>query len=257
MKLHIPENVLPGAEPFYLKGSDTGILLIHGGGGGTTADMRELGQVLHKETGVTVLAPLLPGYGTTKEELAKTTYEDWINAVKQNFLELKSEVKKIFVLGHSMGGVLALFLGSEFPSEITGIVSVSAPTKLKGVLIKLVPFFRIFVKYWKAVDAEGLKKATNGIWVGYEHFPLKIVGDFRKLMKLNNSQLNRIIAPILIIQGYQDEFVPAQSPVVIHETVKSSIKTIKWFDCDHAILFASIKNELFSIIADFIKQVQK
>ena len=120
MKLSIPEKVLPGAEPFYLKGSDTGVMLIHGGGGGTTADMRELGQFIHQETGYTVLAPLLPGYGTTKEDLAETTYEDWINAVKQNFLELKSEVKKIFVVGHSMGGVLTLILGSEFPSEITG-----------------------------------------------------------------------------------------------------------------------------------------
>lgn len=254
MKLYIPANVMPGAEPFYFRGSDTGVLLIHGGGGGTTADMRELGQFLYKETGYTILAPLLPGYGTTEEDLASKTYEDWITAVKQNFVELKSEVKKIFILGHSMGGVLALFLGSEFPSEITGIISISAPTKLKGFLIKLVPFFQFFVKYWKAIDAEGLRRATNGIWVGYERFPLKIVSDFQKLMKLNNSRLNRIISPILIIQGHQDEFVPAQSPVVIHEMVKSSIKTIKWFDSDHAILFSKVKLELFSCIVEFIRK---
>ncbi len=254
MKLRFPENVLPGAEPFYLKGSDTGVMLIHGGGGGTTADMRELGQFLHKEAGYTILAPLLPGYGTTKEDLAGTTYEDWINSVKQNFLELKSEMKKLFVVGHSMGGVLALFLGSAFPTDIAGIVSISAPTKLKGFLIKLVPFFRLFVKYWKVINVEAFKKITNGIWVGYEQIPLKIVSDFHKLMKLNNTQLNRIMAPILIIQGHQDEFVPAQSPVRIHETVNSSDKTIKWFDSDHAILFSKIKLELFSGIVNFIRK---
>ncbi|MDD1777320.1 MAG: alpha/beta fold hydrolase [Candidatus Helarchaeota archaeon] len=254
MKLRIPENVLPGAEPFYLKGSNTGVLLIHGGGGGTTSDMRELGQFIHKETGYTVLAPLLPGYGTTKEDLAKTTYKDWINAVKQNFLELKSEVKKIFVVGHSMGGVLTLLLGSEFPSEITGIVSISAPTKIKGFLIKLVPFFLFFVKYCKIIDIEAFKELSNGIWTGYEQIPLKIVGDFHKLMKLSNAQLNRIVAPILIIQGHRDEFVPAQSPVIIHKTVKSSIKTIRWFNSDHAILFSKVKLELFSYIVEFIRK---
>lgn len=254
MKLHIPENVLPGAEPFYHKGSDTGVLLIHGGGGGTTADMRELGQVLYKEAGYTILAPLLPGYGTTKEDLAEVTYEDWIKAVKQNFLELKSEVKKIFVVGHSMGGVLTLFLGSEFPSEITGLVSISAPTKLKGFLIKLVPFFRLFVKYWKVIDVEAFKELSKGIWAGYEQIPLKIVGDFYKLMKLNNTQLNRIEAPILIIQGHRDEFVPAQSPTIIYKTVKSAEKVIKWFETDHNILFSTKKHELFSIIVDFIRQ---
>jgi carboxylesterase len=255
MKLDIPENVLPGAEPFYLKGSDTGIMLIHGGGGGTTADMRELGQTIHKETGYTVLAPLLPGYGTIKEELAGKTYEDWIKAVKQNFLELKSEVKKVYVIGHSMGGVLALFLGSEFPTEIAGIVSISAPTKLKGFLLKLVPFVKLFVKYWKVIDVEALKQLTNGVWVGYEQIPLKIVSDFHKLMKLNNSQLNRIITPILIIQGRRDQFVPAQSPVVIHETVKSSDKTLFWFDTTHeGILFSKGKLELFSMIVNFIRK---
>ena len=254
MKLRIPENVLPGAEPFYLKGSDTGVMLIHGGGGGTTADMQELGQFLHKETGYTILAPLLPGYGTTKEDLAETTYEDWINSVKQNFLELKSEVKKLFVVGHSMGGVLVLFLGSEFPTDIAGIVSISAPTKLKGFLIKLVPFFRLFVKYWKVINVEAFKKLTNGIWVGYEQIPLKIVSDFHKLMTLSNIHLNCIMAPILIIQGHQDEFVPAQSPIRIYETVNSSDKTIRWFDSDHAILFSKIKLELFSSIVNFIRK---
>ena len=254
MKLRIPENVLPGAEPFYLKGLDTGVMLIHGGGGGTTADMRELGQFIHKETGYTVLAPLLPGYGTTKEDLAETTYEDWINAVKQNFLELKSEVKKIFVVGHSMGGVLTLILGSEFPTDITGIVSISAPTRLKGFLIKLVPFFRIFVKYYKVIDVKAFKKLSNGIWAGYEKIPLKIVSDFLKLMKLNNTRLNRIVAPILIIQGHRDEFVPAQSPTIIHKTVKSADKTIKWFETDHNILFSAKKHELFSTIVEFIRK---
>ena len=37
-------KVLPGAGPFYFEGNNIGILMIHGGGGGTCADLRKRSQ---------------------------------------------------------------------------------------------------------------------------------------------------------------------------------------------------------------------
>ncbi|NVM56032.1 MAG: alpha/beta fold hydrolase [Candidatus Helarchaeota archaeon] len=254
MKLKMSENVMPGAEGFFLKGTDYGIMLIHGGGGGTAADMRELGQFIHEKTGYSVFAPLLPGYGTTKEELAKIQVEDWLSALKQDFIELKNEVQKVFLLGHSMGGVSALYLAGEFSKEVAGVIAISTPTKIKGFLIKLVPLARLFIKYWKQNDLEEFNRVSGGIWVGYEKIPLSIVGKFKKLMKLNNAQLNRITAPILIIQGRDDEFVPRHSPTKIYENVSSTDKSITWFDSDHAILFSKIKIDMFLHVVEFLKK---
>ncbi len=108
MKVQTPENVLPGAEGFFFEGSNAGVILIHGGGGGSASDMRELGQFIFENTGYSVYAPLLPGYGTTKEELAKTQVNDWLTSLKEDFQQFKREIDKIFVVGHSMGGVLTL-----------------------------------------------------------------------------------------------------------------------------------------------------
>jgi len=246
---------MPGAEGFFLEGKDHGVMLIHGGGGGTTADMRELGKYIFEKTGYSVFAPLLPGYGTTKEELAATQVDDWLNAVREGFLQFKAEVQKIFVVGHSMGAGLALYLASEFPQELNGVVSICAPTKLKGLLVKLVPFFKLFLKYRKQNDLEELKRISNGVWVGYEDIPLNIVAKFKKLMHIMKSRLPQIIAPILIIQAEQDEFVPTYSSSQIYESVSSTDKSIKSFDSDHAIIFAKIKTDLFACVVDFIKKL--
>ncbi|MHA1264542.1 MAG: alpha/beta hydrolase [Candidatus Helarchaeota archaeon] len=255
MKVRIPKNVISGAEGFFLKGSETAVMLIHGGGGGSASDMREIGEYIFEKTGYSVYVPLLPGYGTTKEELAETKVEDWLNAVTQDFQELRQEMQKVFVIGHSMGGVLALYLASEFPTEVAGVVAISAPTKLKGILIKFVPFFKLFIKYWKITDAKKFKQISNGLWVGYERIPLGIVGRMKQLIKLNNARLSQITAPILIIQGTKDQFVPQSSPKWIYEKVSSPNKTLKWFDSNHEILFSKVKVELFTSIVEWMQKI--
>ncbi|MHA1130887.1 MAG: alpha/beta hydrolase, partial [Candidatus Helarchaeota archaeon] len=165
----------------------------------------------------------------------------------------RAEYDSISLLGHSMGGVFALYLAGEFAKDITAVVTLSAPTRIQGLLIKLVPFFKLFVKYWKQNDVAQFKRVSNGLWVGYEKIPLNLVGKFKKLFKLNNAQLARIVAPLLIIQGTKDEFVPKESPQIIYDNVSSTEKTIKWFESDHAILFSKIKEELFSYIVEFLK----
>lgn len=255
MKLRTPENVISGAEGFYIQGSDHGVMLIHGGGGGTAADMREISQYIHEKTGFSIFVPLLPGYGTSKEDLLEIQAEDWLNSVKNWFIEFKNENKKVFLVGHSMGGVLALTLAGEFSTDVSGIISVSAPIKLKGFLIKLVPFFKLFVKYWKQNDLEKWAKATNGVWAGYEYIPLSVVGKFQKLIKQNKQQLHRITAPILIIQGRHDEFVTNKSPTQIFENVSSTDKKIKWFDSDHAMLFSKSKMDMFNSIVEFLQKL--
>ena len=54
----------------------------------TPGTMRPLGESLHRDTGFTVYAPLLPGHGLTPEEMAKTRWFDWFRASQQAFDKL-------------------------------------------------------------------------------------------------------------------------------------------------------------------------
>ena len=128
--------IIKGAEPFLKLGGDTGVLLIHGFTG-TPADLSLLGEYLNAK-GYTALAPRLTGHGSSAKTLENTTAETWMDAVRDGYAILKGAAKRIYVVGHSMGGILALILAAE--AEIAGIVTLAAPiTVAKERGISLLP----------------------------------------------------------------------------------------------------------------------
>jgi len=103
--------ILPGAEPFNHDGSDVAVLLCHGFTS-TAKSMRPWGEYL-AERGFTVRVPLLPGHGTTWQEMNQTRWEDWYACVDKEFRELHQTCERVVVGGLSMGGTLALKLAQE------------------------------------------------------------------------------------------------------------------------------------------------
>ena len=147
--------IMDGAGPFLFKGNKIGILMIHGGGGGTCADLKPLAEDLHTKGGYTIRVPLLPGFGTSPEILKNTRIEDWFLALKEEITTLMHTSDKVFVGGHSMGGLLTLILAADY--DFDGIFTISAPAGLQSFLINLVPVFKIFMKYHK-VSSEKFRK---------------------------------------------------------------------------------------------------
>ena len=72
-------QVMPGAEPFFFEGSDVGCLVSHGFTG-TTQSMRFVSEFLANEGGLTVAGPRLKGHGTSVEDMARSSAEDWIRS---------------------------------------------------------------------------------------------------------------------------------------------------------------------------------
>ena len=74
-------NAMMTREPaFYFEGGKIGCLLLHGFTG-SPLHMRFLGEKL-RDAGYTVYAPLLPGHGTSVEDMAKYGWKDWLEAAR-------------------------------------------------------------------------------------------------------------------------------------------------------------------------------
>lgn len=115
--------IIKGAEPFFLPGGPHGVLLIHGFTG-MPAEMLLLGRYL-QEKGFTVLCMRLAGHGTTPEDMAHTDAADWFDSVCDGYAILSGCTEKISVVGHSMGGLMALMLSAQ--KEIYRTVTLAAP----------------------------------------------------------------------------------------------------------------------------------
>src|ERR1700758_4296441 len=93
---------------FSAPGGPTGVLVLHGFTGAPSS-MRPLAEAF-AAAGFAVELPLLPGHGTTPEELAAVTYADWLSCATDALDALDARCERVLVAGLSMGGTLALDL---------------------------------------------------------------------------------------------------------------------------------------------------
>ncbi|TFG09206.1 MAG: alpha/beta fold hydrolase [Promethearchaeota archaeon] len=235
MMNEIKGKIMPGAGPFYFEGNQIGILMIPGGGGGTCADLKPLAEDLRKVVDYTIHIPLLPGIGTSPEDLRRTSIDDWNRAMEKEFNILRNKTEKIFLGGHSLGALLTLLFATK-RNDLNGIFTISAPVGLKGIAPKLVPILKPFIKY-HAIPSEKFREETGGKWVGYDKIPVNIVSKINKMIKELKAQLSTITAPILLFQGRFDENIKGESMNYIYENINSSTKKKIWLEhSGHAIL---------------------
>jgi 4,5:9,10-diseco-3-hydroxy-5,9,17-trioxoandrosta-1(10),2-diene-4-oate hydrolase len=106
---------------YYTAGEGEPLVVIHGGAGDARSWWRNIQELAEKYK---VYAPDLPGYGTSQPldgNFYIHEFSDFINKFT-NFLHLK----KFVVIGHSMGGGIALDFVLKFPGRVTKLILVSS-----------------------------------------------------------------------------------------------------------------------------------
>ena len=252
---------LPGAEPLYIEGNSRGCLLLHGGGGGTAWDLKEFAHLLHEQTGMTIWLPSLTGFGTEPEDLLGVTLEDWLRDADSGVDKLLRTCERVFVVGHSAGGVLALLTASK-RNEIKGLVTWSAPYNIQMRLLSVlatvskIPLLRRAIpKMHESTAPEWLKEQG---WVGYDQIPTSIGLVMLEGLKRLKSSINNVRCPALIIQGTEDEAVTKDSAERIVEGLASENKEMVLIKGAHHPMMNEdkYKDELFTRSIDFLSRLQ-
>ena len=211
-------SVIPGAESFYFEGNEIGILLSHGFVG-TPQSVRYLGEKL-AEQGFTVLAPRLKGHGTHYLDMEKCTKEDWYESVREAYLQLKARGKRVFVMGQSMGGALALQLASEH-KDIEGIITINAALSLPAFDQYREVSAPRFIE-----EGEPDIKAKDVVEIAYEKVPLRAVHELQELMRETWPVVSRVDTPALCIKSAIDHVVPPENTTFIYRSLASKNKKL-------------------------------
>lgn len=216
--------MIEGAESFFLKGGNSGgVLLIHGFTG-LPAELFLLGQTLNR-AGFSVLCMRLAGHGTDERDLMRTTRDDWFNSVLDGFFILRGVCDEIFVIGHSMGGLLTLKLAAE--CEISKIVTLAAPIFIDdGLGLKNLPpreFCSDACIVQPRRKLENIPQSANNV---YKKTPLISVHELVDLIDDVKKILPRVNTPILIMHGEEDHTAQPRSARFIMDNVGSKQKFI-------------------------------
>ena len=113
-------GVRDGCAAWSLGEGRTAVLLIHGFGD-SPAVYRRMGERLAAE-GLAVRAMRLPGSAEPVDRMADATLADWRAAVDAELRDLRSSHDHVVVVGHSLGGTLALDHLLDAPGDADGLV---------------------------------------------------------------------------------------------------------------------------------------
>jgi len=239
------------AEPYFWAGEkEIACLLIHGFTG-SPADMKVLGTYL-LECGYGVSGLLLPGHGSTPEDLATKSWSDWFNAVEEEYLKLQQSYRLVIPMGLSMGGVLALHLAAQH--QVQGLISLSAPIFLLNERIYNTAEFE-FEYYRKERTQEAKAQYLAEGRFSYDAIPLKALNSLLELIDLVKKELGEIKASSLIIQSKDDPLVNPQSAQYIYDHVGSKEKELSWLEkSKHVITLGAERQQVFKKTEDFLKR---
>ena len=216
----------PHLDPaaFFLEGGSVGVLLIHGFTGAPT-EMRLIGNYLHQH-GYTVSGPLLPGHGTTIEDLNRSRWTDWASHVKHALTDLQTRCETVFVSGLSLGSILTLYLAAHHP-ELGGIITYSPALWVVNRLIYLTPVLKYLVRTRPKSGEADLTdpKAATRMW-SYDHHPTFGAHEVLKLMRQVRPLLPRITCPLLIIHSTLDSQIDPTSAQRTYDRIGSTDKEL-------------------------------
>jgi len=244
-------TILPGAEPFSHDGSDVGVLLCHGFTS-TPQSMRPWGEYL-ADRGYTVRVPLLPGHGTTWQELNNTRWEDWFACVDTAFRELNETCERVVVGGLSMGGTLALKLAQERGPRISGLILVNPAVKSEDPRIRLLPVLKNVLPSLGAIGNDVKKEGVTEL--AYTRNPLKALHSQLVAWQAVVRDLPEITQPVLLLRSTQDHVLPASSSALVLSRVSSSdVAEILLEDSYHVATIDNDAPRIFDESAKFIER---
>ena len=245
--------------PFLVKGKskNVGVLLSHG----YMAAPREVEKLARYlgSIGFWVYVPRLKGHGTSPDDLATRSYQDWMASIDRGYAIISSICKRVVVGGFSTGAGLALDMAARV-NEVAGVFAVAAPLTLKDFSSKFAPavdmWNRIMDKaYGVGPKMEFVENKPENPHINYLRNPISGVREIERLMDDLEPKLPDLKVPSLIVQSLRDPVVDPKGSRKIFELLGTEDKEYRLFNFDrHGILLGEGSQGVHKAIGDFVNQ---
>ncbi|MDQ1445506.1 MAG: carboxylesterase [Acidimicrobiaceae bacterium] len=248
----MPAPIMEGAEPFSAPGGPHGVLVVHGFTG-NPGSMRSLAQAF-AAAGFAVDLPLLPGHGTSIEDMLLTRWDDWSGAAEAAYQGLAARCERVVIAGLSMGGTLTCWLAAHHP-EVAGIVCVNPAIE---------PPAESFVEMIRQTAAAGIDRipgigsdiAMPGVSENaYLGTPIEPLLSLLAAQADLADKLGDIRCPVLLLNSPQDHVVPPSSGDFLAERVSGPVERVTLARSFHVATMDFDKDEIEQRSVEFAKKV--
>ena len=235
-----------------IPGGPAGCLLFHGFSG-SPLEMVPLAEALAEE-GWTVSVARLAGHGTSPDELAGTTWQDWVASGREAYQDLRRRCSHVAVVGLSMGGALGLYLAVT--EEPAAVVAINTPIRVRPLLAtasraasRMLPHLPVLFRL-----SPGGREMRSYL-SPYNRIPVGLTSEVDRLLLATREMLPRLRMPLLIVQGRRDWVIPRDSGPRIVALARAAPASLLWLprsghvatlDRDRRILYDAVRGFLRS-----------
>lgn len=266
------DRPLPAAET---PGDDL-ILCLHGFP--STPLCYRLVEGAAKGRGFELAAPLMPGCGTVPRDILEFTYQDWVAFGKDLWRRLRPRWKRVWLVGTSVGGSVALELAAAFAGDAalapSGVATIGSPVVLnallrrgmmKSPLLYFAGALSPFVPTMGAALPDPERQGEDGDerWRGYLGTYTAFSRSLQKGLRSLERRLGSIRAPALALHEVRDRMIDPRNARIIAAEAGGGGEA-RYFDMGDAghmrhdlLLYDSTRDRAWSAILDHFETIRK
>jgi carboxylesterase len=203
---------LPGVDGarFDLPGGPDAALLLHGLTG-SPFEMRHVAARL-QSYGMRCVGPVMPGHGGDPRALEGLSWRAWVDGAAAELSAL-SGARRTFLVGCSMGALVACALAHRHPDRVDGLallapaLRLSGTARLAGLLARRTPLGALLPPVPKLGGSDVRDREMRRRNPTMRAVPLGAVGELVALARHVDAILPGIVAPAIVVAARNDHTV--------------------------------------------------
>lgn len=191
----VPHYSVPTERlPYTLTAGNVGVLVLHGFMGSPYSS-RPMAEYLHHR-GITVHCPLLPGHGHYPDKFHRVSHQAWLQEADEGLGEMRRLSDQIFLMGHSMGSVLAAYLLQNNP-DVRGVAMIAPIYELPDSRVRLVKYVRHLMPWFHPEWVKSMRRTVKDRVLDFDpHFDFdapNAAEKVREMTRLPTSGLTELV----------------------------------------------------------------
>jgi carboxylesterase len=249
-----------------------GCLVLHGFMG-SPGSSRPMAHYLAQQ-GITMHCPLLPGHGHYPDKLYKIPHRAWLEEAEEALSHVRQICDQIFIIGHSMGNVLAAHLITKF-GHIRGLVMLAPLYDVPDRRLRLMKVLRYLMPWLYPHKMKSMQDLVQQRVLDFDptldlddpevqarlpqmtRLPTSGLAEMVKVVDLGRKLWPRLALPVLMFQGGHDPAVPSGDVCKVYELLPSQDKHIETFpEAGHELMrpFDPAHEKVWPLIHRFVSQ---
>lgn len=229
-------------------------LFIHGYTG-STSDFSDLPKVLRDTFQAEVSYPLLPGHGTSIEDLVGLTYDDLFADIERTIQKAIHAHKQVVLVGISMGAQAALYFASKYP--VKGVIAIAVTHELRFPFnLSCAGIMALFKKKWKKKFTP-LEQEFRAVDSTISYDEMLADGWFisRKLRSLVKANARYIIQPVLFVHSAYERLANPSAITKLRRTIRGYVAVRLLENGSHNMFYSPANEDTVAHVIAFIKDM--